>query len=127
MEPTRRHPQEPQDRSQREVLTGPIDGAQDLYLGASVRETLFCEAKPGGSYQGQHEPEQRRELLDASAQLQDLRRSSGSVRSATSRQTTTVGAAPSQPRAVERGTPRFVATGTSPVRWTRCRRRWSER
>jgi hypothetical protein len=36
-------------------------------------------------------------------------RSSGSVRSATSRPTTTLGAAPSHPRAVERGTPRSVA------------------
>jgi hypothetical protein len=37
-------------------------------------------------------------------------RSSGSVRSATSRQITTVGASPSHPRAVERRTPRSVAT-----------------
>jgi hypothetical protein len=52
-------------------------------------------------------------------------RSSGSVRSATPRETTTVGAAPSHPRAVERGTPRSVATVTSPLRWTRFRSRWS--
>jgi hypothetical protein len=72
MEPTRQHAQEPQDRSQREELAGPIHGAQDPHLGASVRQALFCEAKPGGSEQGQHEPEQRRELLDASPQLEDL-------------------------------------------------------
>ena len=29
MEPTRRHPQEPQERLQREVLAGPIHGAQE--------------------------------------------------------------------------------------------------
>jgi len=52
-------------------------------------------------------------------------RSSGSVRSATSRPTTTVDATPSHPRAVERATPRVVATVTSPVRWTRFRSRWS--
>jgi hypothetical protein len=33
----------------------------------------------------------------------------------------------SQPRAVERRTPRFVARVTSPVRRTRCRSRWSYR
>jgi hypothetical protein len=32
---------------------------------------------------------------------------------------------PSHPRAVERGTPRSVATATSPLRWTRFRSRWS--
>jgi hypothetical protein len=51
---------------QRHELAGPIHGAQDPHLGASVRHALFCEAKPGGSEQGQPEPEQRRELLDAS-------------------------------------------------------------
>src|SRR5713101_4905394 len=39
----------------------------------------------------------------------------------------TVGVAPSHPRAVERGTPRSVATVTSPMRWTRLRSRWSLR
>jgi hypothetical protein len=57
MEPTRLHPQEPQDHSQREVLAGPIHGAHDPCLGGSVRQTFSCEAKPGGSKQGQHEPE----------------------------------------------------------------------
>ena len=52
-------------------------------------------------------------------------RSSGSVSSVTSRPTTMVGVSPSHPRAVERGTPRSVATVTSPVRWTRSRSRWS--
>ena len=41
----------------------------------------------------------------------------------TSKPTTTVDAAPSHPRAVERGTPRVVATVTSPLRWTRLRNR----
>jgi hypothetical protein len=51
--------------------------------------------------------------------------SSDTLRSATSRLTTTFGALPSHPRAVERGTPRSVAIRTSPVRWTRSRSRWS--
>src|ERR1700736_5436613 len=72
MEPTRRHSQEPQDRSQREVLAGPIHGAQDPHLGASVRQALSWEAEPGGAEQAQREPEQRRELPDLSPQLQDL-------------------------------------------------------
>jgi hypothetical protein len=37
MKPTGRHTQEPQDRSQWEILAGPIHGAQDPRLGASVR------------------------------------------------------------------------------------------
>jgi hypothetical protein len=57
MEPTRGHPQEPQDRSQREVLVRPIYGAQDPHLGASVRQTLSCEAKAGGAEQSQRELE----------------------------------------------------------------------
>ena len=72
MEPTGRHAEESQDRSQGKILAGPIHGAQDPHLGASVRQTRSCEAKPGGSEQGQREAEQRRELLDASPQLQDL-------------------------------------------------------
>src|SRR5947208_16875069 len=72
MEPTRRHPPEPQDRSQREILVGPIRGAQDPRLGASVRQTLSREAKAGGAEQGQREPKQSRELLDAAPQLEDL-------------------------------------------------------
>src|SRR5262249_33728188 len=72
VEPTRRHTEEPQDRWQWEILAGPIHGAQDPRLGASIPETLPCETKPGGAEQGQREPEERRELLDASPQLQDF-------------------------------------------------------
>jgi hypothetical protein len=64
--------QEPQDRSQREVLAGPIHGAQDPRLRASVGQPRSGETKPGGSEQRQRESEQRRELPDASPQLQDL-------------------------------------------------------
>src|SRR5712692_4340246 len=49
MEPAWRHTQEAQDSLQREVLAGPIHGAQDPRLGASVPQTLSSEAKPGGS------------------------------------------------------------------------------
>jgi hypothetical protein len=94
MEPTRRHTQEPQDRSQREVLVGPIHGSQDPNLGASVRQTLSCEAKPGGAEQGQREPESAASFWTRRRSFKTSCRSSGSVRSATSRQTTTVGAAP---------------------------------
>jgi hypothetical protein len=42
-----------------------------LALGASVRQTLSGTTR-GGAEQGQREPKQRRELLDASPQLQHL-------------------------------------------------------
>jgi hypothetical protein len=66
-----------------------------------------------------------RELPDASPELQDFLLGFRSPHAVTSRLTTTVGAAPSEPRAVEEGTPRSVATVTSavPVLWTRSRRR----
>ena len=51
---------------------GPVHGAQDSPLGLSVRQTRTCELESGGVYQGERQAEQRRELLDASAQLQDL-------------------------------------------------------
>jgi hypothetical protein len=66
MKPTGRHPEEPQDLSQREIFAGPIHGAQEPNFGASVRQTLAGKPKPGGSEQGDHEPEQRRELKGAS-------------------------------------------------------------
>ena len=72
MEPTRRQPEEPQERPQRDARAGPIDGAQDPHLGASVGQPLARQCETRGLQQGQHEPEQRRELLDASPQLQDL-------------------------------------------------------
>ena len=66
MKPTRRDPQEPQERSHREVLAGPIHGAQDSQLVASVRQTSYGEAKAGRLQQGEREPEQCRELPHAS-------------------------------------------------------------
>jgi hypothetical protein len=69
----------------------------------------------GGSVDREHEPKQRRELLDASPEHDDLLpefrvRAGGHV-------TTDDGRRPAeQPRAVERGTPRSVARVTSPVR-----------
>jgi hypothetical protein len=69
---TRRHPQEPQEGPQRYTRAGTIHRAQDPDLVASVRQALFGEAKLGGSEQGQHQPKEHRELLDASTQLQDL-------------------------------------------------------
>lgn len=125
MEPTWRHTQEPQDRAQREVLAGPIHGAQDPQPGAPVRQTPYSKAKPRGSEQGQHEPEQRREFLDASPQLGDLLSEFGlsQVRNIQTDHDRRSRAKP--PRAVERGTPRSVAMVTSLVRWTRFRSRWS--
>ena len=72
MEPTGRHAEESQDRWQGNIFAGPIHGAQDPRFGASVRQTRSCEAKPGGSEQGQREAEQRRELVDAAPQFEDL-------------------------------------------------------
>src|SRR5215472_12094430 len=42
MKPTRRDTQEPQERSQREVLAGPIHSAQDSQLVASLRQTRYA-------------------------------------------------------------------------------------
>ena len=82
--------------------------------------------KPDTRQQGQHNPEQRRELLDASSEFPDLvSEFARTVRSATSRLTTTGSAVRSHPRAVELGRPRSVAMVTSPVRWTSSRSRWS--
>lgn len=109
----RRDMQEPQERSQREALAGPIHGAQDWQLVAYVRQTRYSEAKPGRLQQGQREPQQCRELPHAWPQLEHFCRSSGSGSSVTPRQTT-VGVLPSHPRAVERGTPRSVGTSHLP-------------
>ena len=73
--------------------------------------------KPEVGKHGQRHPEQRRELLNVS-RLQDLCQSSVLVRSTTSTLTTTAGAAPSHPRAVERGTSKSVAMVRSPLRGT---------
>ena len=72
MEPARRQPEELQERPQRHARAGLIDGAQDPPLGASVGQSLARQRESRGLQQGQHEAEQRRELLDASPQLQDL-------------------------------------------------------
>ncbi len=72
MESTRRQPEEPQQRPQRDTPAGPIDSVQDPHLGAAVREPLARQREPRGPQQGQHELQQRGELLDASPELQDL-------------------------------------------------------
>ncbi len=72
MEATRRQPEEPQQRPQRDARAGPIDSAQDAHLGAAVGEPLARQRESRSPQQGQHELEQRRELLDASPELQDL-------------------------------------------------------
>jgi hypothetical protein len=66
MESTGRHTEEPQDRSPREIRAPAIHGAQDLHLGASVRQTRAGEVKPEGAEQRQREPQERGELLDGS-------------------------------------------------------------
>ena len=72
MEPTRRQLEDPQKRSQREARTGPIDGAQDPPLGASVGQPLARQRESGAAPQGQHELQERRELLDTSPERQNL-------------------------------------------------------
>ena len=56
MEPTRRQSQEPQERPQRHTLAGPIHGAQDPDLGASVGQTLVRQRESRASKQGEGEP-----------------------------------------------------------------------
>jgi hypothetical protein len=72
MEPTRRQSQEPQEGPQRNKRTGPIHGAQDPDLGRSVGQTLVRQRESRASKQGEGEPKECRELLDAAPQLQNL-------------------------------------------------------
>ena len=72
MEPAGRQLEKSQHRSQGKILAGAIHGAQDAPLGAPVRQTRACKPKPRGSEQGEHEPEQCRELVDASPELQNF-------------------------------------------------------
>ena len=72
MEPARRQPKDPQERPEWNARAGLIDGAQDLPLGAAVWQPLPRQGESGGSVDGEHEPKQRRELLDASPEHKDL-------------------------------------------------------
>jgi hypothetical protein len=79
----------------------------------------------GRGQQSQHEPEQCHELPHPSSQLDNLL-SEFRLRELRHIQTDNDRWRLAEPpRAVERGTPRSVATVTSPVRCTRFRSRWS--
>ena len=56
MESTRRQSQEPQERPQRNELTGTIHGSQDPDLGTSVGQTLVRQRESRASKQGEGEP-----------------------------------------------------------------------
>jgi hypothetical protein len=56
MEPTRRQSQEPQERPQRNKLTGTIHGSQDPDFGASVGQTRVRQRESRASKQGEGEP-----------------------------------------------------------------------
>ena len=114
---TRRHTQEPEDNSQRYTLARPIHRCTESAAWGPPRRSPE-KLKPEVCKHGQRQPEQRRELLKRRRSFRFSCRSSVSVRSATSTLTTTAGAAPSHPRAVERGTPKSVAMVRSPLRWT---------
>jgi len=62
----------PQKRPQRDARAGPIDGAQDPALGASVGESLVGHGEPRDPQHRQREPKQGRELLDAPPEPEDL-------------------------------------------------------
>ena len=72
MEPTRRQSQEPQERPQRNELPGTIYGSQDPDLGVSVGQTLVRQRESRASKQREGKPEEGRELLHASPELQDF-------------------------------------------------------
>ena len=72
MEPTRRQPEEPQERPQRNTLPGTIHGTQDPHLRASVGQPLVRQREPRDAQHSQHKLEQRRELLHAPSERQDL-------------------------------------------------------
>jgi hypothetical protein len=56
MEPTWRQSQEPQERPQRNKLSGTIHGAQNPGLGASVGQTLVRQREPRTSKQSEGKP-----------------------------------------------------------------------
>src|SRR5262249_3448574 len=72
MEPARRQSQEPQERPQRHKRTGTIYSSQDPGLGASVRQTLVRQRESRGSKEGERQPKECGELLDASSERQDF-------------------------------------------------------
>ena len=116
-------------RNRRTVRNGRYSRAR------STARRIHILARPSGRRAPRRNPEVRSRASASRSSAVSFRarrrsfktscRSSSSVRSAPSRRTTSVGATPSQPRAVERGTPRSGATVMSPVRWTRCLSRWS--
>ena len=72
MEPTRGQSQEPQERLQWHEVTGTIHGSQDPDFVAPGGQTLVSQRESRASLQGEGEPKERRELLHASPELQDL-------------------------------------------------------
>jgi len=72
MEPTRRQSQEPQERPQRNTLSGTIDGAQNPGLGTSVGQTRVRQRESRAVKQGEGKPKEGSELLHASSELQDF-------------------------------------------------------
>src|SRR5262249_12411269 len=123
MKPTRGQSREPQQHLQRHKRTGAPDRAQDPDFGASVGQTVTRQRESRGSKESEGEPKECPELLHAAPERETSHWSSAAFRFVTSRLTTTFGALPSHPRAVARGTPRFVAIVTSRVRWTSSRSR----
>ncbi|WP_110172432.1 hypothetical protein [Luteitalea pratensis] len=66
VKPARRQMQEPQDPSQRDARASAIHRTQDSRFGRSVRQTLPAEPTLVAWSHGERQPEQGRELLDAS-------------------------------------------------------------
>ena len=111
--------------SQRDARAGAIDRAQNPRLGGSVRQTLAGEPR---SPRGRTTSASRSRAASFWTRRCSVRiswRSSESVRSVPVRPTTWFGEAQSHARAVDRGTPRFVAMRSWPVRRTSSRSRWS--
>jgi len=108
-----------------EHALGPDPRLAGSDLGASVGQTLVCQGESRGSTEGESEPKQCPERLHASPELQDflLECRRPQARHVQAHHDLRGLAAP--PTGGRAGTPRSVATVTSPVRWTRFRSRWS--
>jgi hypothetical protein len=63
---------EPQERPHWYKLAGPIHGAQDPDLDASVGQTLVRQRESRASEQSEREPKEGGELPHASPELQDF-------------------------------------------------------
>jgi len=72
MEPTRREAEEPEQRPEWDAKLGVIDGPKQLLLGAAVWQARAGQRDTGDPKHSERQAEQGGELLNTSAELDDL-------------------------------------------------------